>query len=356
MLVTKSSFTFNEISFPRTRYQGSKYKLLNWLYSIFNELKFDSVLDPFGGTGAVSHLFKKMKKQVTYNDILVSNWYIGKALVENKSVRFDLSRVPPLFAIKKGIKYESIIQDNFKDIYYIEEENKQLDIVVQNILDIENEYEKSLCLFALFQACIQKRPFNLFHRKNLNLRLNKVKRTFGNLKTWNTPFPVLFEKALIEGNNAIFDNCKNNRAINHSILNIPLNGSYDLVYLDPPYVSKEGIGVDYRDFYHFLEGICFYHDWTQMINDESKHKNLYRIPNEWSNNKKNLLMFEKAIDKYQDSIIAISYRDPGLPSIETLKKILYSYKRTIHLYKKNYKYVLTSKQKKGDEVLIIAEN
>jgi adenine-specific DNA methylase len=356
MSIMESPLIYRDIPFPRTRYQGSKYKLLNWFYSIFNELKFDTVLDTFGGTGAVSHLFKKMKKQVTYNDILVSNWYIGKALVENRSIRFDLSRVSSLFAKKNGIKYRTIIQDHFKDIYYTDEENKLLDIVVQNILEIDKEYEKALCLFALFQACIQKRPFNLFHRKNLNLRLNKVERTFGNLKTWNTPFPVLFQRALKEGNRAVFDNCKTNEAINYSILSIPTNGSYDLVYLDPPYVSKEGIGVNYRSFYHFLEGICNYHEWEKMIDKNSKHKSLHRIPNGWSNSKNNILLFEKAITEYKDSIIVISYRDPGLPAIETLKTILSNYKSKININRKKYKYALSSKRNKGEEVLIIAKN
>jgi len=31
----------------------------------------------------------------------------------------------------------------------------------------------------------------------------------------------------------------------------------DLVYIDTPYISAKGIGVNYFDFYHFLEGIVF---------------------------------------------------------------------------------------------------
>jgi adenine-specific DNA methylase len=32
----------------------------------------------------------------------------------------------------------------------------------------------------------------------------------------------------------------------------------DLVYIDTPYISKEGVDVDYLDFYHFLKGIVNY--------------------------------------------------------------------------------------------------
>ncbi|MFX0087752.1 MAG: DNA adenine methylase, partial [Candidatus Hodarchaeota archaeon] len=177
-----------DTSFPQTRYQGSKRKLIDFLYLYFKEIEFESALDAFGGTGVVSYLLKQMGKDVIYNDLLMSNWYIGKALIENNSINFDLENIHSLFEKKAYLKYQTVIQDNFEGIYYLNEENKTLDILVQNIFQLENQYEKSLCLYALFQACIQKRPFNLFHRKNLNLRLNNVSRSFGNKKTWDTPF------------------------------------------------------------------------------------------------------------------------------------------------------------------------
>jgi site-specific DNA-adenine methylase len=70
--------------FPATRYQGSKNKLIGWIRKALKDLEFESVLDCFGGTGVVSHMFKKMGKSVTYNDYLKSNSTIAKALIENK--------------------------------------------------------------------------------------------------------------------------------------------------------------------------------------------------------------------------------------------------------------------------------
>lgn len=52
--------------FPSTRYQGSKRSLVDWIWETVHHLPFDSVLDVFGGTGAVSHMFKNAGKQVTY--------------------------------------------------------------------------------------------------------------------------------------------------------------------------------------------------------------------------------------------------------------------------------------------------
>ena len=345
-----------QIPFPQTRYQGSKLKLLNWFHPIFQKIDFDTVLDAFGGTGAVSYLFKRMGKKVTYNDLLISNCYIGKALIENNNYKLDPLRIHQLFGRKNGFDYRTIIQDQYKDIYYTDEENKLLDIIVQNISTLENHFEKSLCFFALFQACIQKRPFNLFHRKNLYLRLNKVKRSFGNKKTWDTPFLELMLRAVLEGNKAIFDNSEINTAVNYSILDIPIpDEGFDLVYLDPPYISLTGIGVDYRDFYHFLEGICNYDQWENLIDLESKHKRLKLIENTWNDPKRIIKAFEKAIAKFQDSKLAISYRDPGIPSIQSLKDLILSYKKKTHLHVKDYKYALTSKEKRVKEILFYSE-
>ncbi len=41
-------------NFPTTRYQGSKRKILPWIYDCIKDLEFDTVLDAFGGSGMVS--------------------------------------------------------------------------------------------------------------------------------------------------------------------------------------------------------------------------------------------------------------------------------------------------------------
>ena len=49
--------------------------------------------------------------------------------------------------------------------------------------------ERALFRYLIYQACLKKRPFNLFHRANLRLRTNRrVKRSFGNAVTWERSF------------------------------------------------------------------------------------------------------------------------------------------------------------------------
>ena len=43
---------------PSTRYQGSKRKILPWIYDCIKDVEFNTVLDAFGGSGMVSCLFK----------------------------------------------------------------------------------------------------------------------------------------------------------------------------------------------------------------------------------------------------------------------------------------------------------
>lgn len=49
--------------FPSTRYQGSKSKLVDWIKYYTQGLKFDSVLDAFGGTGSVAYMYKKLGRR-----------------------------------------------------------------------------------------------------------------------------------------------------------------------------------------------------------------------------------------------------------------------------------------------------
>ena len=52
---------------PSTRFQGSKRKMLPWLHEILSDIRFDTVLDAFGGSACVSYLLKRMGVQATYS-------------------------------------------------------------------------------------------------------------------------------------------------------------------------------------------------------------------------------------------------------------------------------------------------
>lgn len=337
--------------FPSTRYQGSKAKFVDWIWHEISHIPFQTALDAFGGTGSVAYKLKDNGKTVTYNDILPFNSIIGKAIIENNSVLLSESDVNFILEERPNIEYPTFIADNFKDIYYTDEENHWLDVVRYNISSIEDEYKRAIAWFALFQACIIKRPYNLFHRKNLYVRLSNVKRSFGNKKTWDTPFDIHFRSFVQEANNAVFDNGTNCHAISNDALNI--GNQYDLVYIDTPYINEKGVGVDYADFYHFLDGLLCYDNWINLIDFRSKHHRLKRQYNIWTDKDNIVHGFNQLIEQFRNSILVFSYRSNGIPSIETLIELLGHHGRHSEVcYSHDIKYALSDTTSK--EVLIIS--
>ena len=336
---------------PSTRYQGSKYKILEWIDYHTKELKFNSVLDAFGGTGCVGYMFKKNGKQVFYNDSLKFNYYVGLAIIENSETILNGNDIDFILKKHSKIKYPTFIYDTFHDIYFTDEENKWLDVVIANIDQIKDKYKQALAYYALFQACMIKRPYNLFHRKNLYIRTAEVERSFGNKKTWDTPFENHFLKFVEEANNAVFDNNEKNHALHSDIFDLKIPKT-DLVYIDTPYISAKGVGVNYFDFYHFLEGIVFYNKWSQLIDEKSKHKKIKNGKSEWCNKGEIHRAFERLFDRFKNSILVVSYRDDGTPTIPELVNMLKKHKKLVDVKKLNYKYVLSNGNSK--EVLIVA--
>lgn len=339
--------------FPKTRYQGSKYKLKEWIESVLSKVDYDTVLDAFSGTGSVSYTLKKSGKQVFSNDLLKSNYITAKALIENN--QYTISKQDVLFVLTKhaDYKYKNVISSNFEDIYYLPEENIWLDIVVQNINKIENPYKKSIFMWALFQSCLSKRPYNLFHRKNLYVRTAIVERSFGNKATWDKPFSNHFVKFIAEANACIFSNQKNNTSFNQDILSLKMEEKPDLVYIDSPYIPSSGTLTLYRDFYHFLEGISDYDNWEKLIDYKLKNKGLIRTFSEWEDKKKIGQAFDDLFIKFHDSKIAVSYRSDGIPSINDLSAKLKYHGKKVSIHKIDYQYALS--EKNTQEVLIIAE-
>src|SRR5262249_3142868 len=167
---------------PTTRFRGSKRKIVPWLHEVFSQLEFESALDLFGGSSTVSYLLKRMGKRVVCNDLLHCNYLTALALIENNFVTLD---VP--FAIRKPHSQAShkyrLVRDNFRGFYFKDFENAWIDRAIFSLESIGGSqpaqaYKKAIGYHALFQACLVKRPFNLFHRKNLYLRTADVKRAF----------------------------------------------------------------------------------------------------------------------------------------------------------------------------------
>ncbi len=338
-------------SFPATRYQGSKRKLLDWIWQHLRDLPFETALDAFGGTGSAAYLLKAAGKRVTYNDLLPFNHQVGSALIENDDCHLRPADVDRLVARHPAVGYDDFIKRTFGGIYFTDEENRWLDVVAQNIARLRHRYRRALAYYALYQACIAKRPYNLFHRKNLYMRTAQVKRGFGNKAAWDRPFEDHFRTFAAQANAAVIDAAQSCRALNLDALDVP--GDYDLVYIDPPYVSARNVGVDYHGFYHFLDGLTDYRGWPGRVDYASKHRRLLPVASPWSRAETNLDAFARVFARFAASILVVSYRSDGQPGPAQLAALLRQFKPKVRVVTAQpYQYVLST-NRASREVLFI---
>lgn len=337
--------------FPSTRYQGSKRKLLPQIIPHLRKLRFDTALDVFGGTAAVAHALKCMGKSVAYNDFLHFNYQIGLALIENDEIRLSNEDIASVSARRAHVRYGDFIERTFSGIYFTDEENRWLDTAAGNIQALSCKYKRALSWFALCQSALAKRPYNLFHRKNLYMRTAAVARSFGNKATWDRPFAEHFETFAHRANQALIDSKKACRSLCCDALEAPTN--YDLVYIDPPYINARGVGVDYHHFYHFLEGLVRYGEWPRLIDASSKHRRLLPSGNPWGMAEHAQQCFERLFYRFRRSTLVVSYRSDGIPQIEELVQLLRGVKGTVAVHELSaYQYAL-SINRNSREVLLI---
>ena len=264
---------------PSTRYQGSKRKLISWLQGVLGELRFTTAVDLMSGTGTVAYMLKGMGKRVIANDYLHSNYATLVAFIENPSTSLSDEDFEWLVGSHTEVPSSTFVADTFSGFYFTGPENEWLDRVASNVTAFrgrspaETKYKKALAKHALVQACLMKRPFNLFHRKNLYIRRADVHRTFGNKTTWETPFSVLFKRLALEGNRHVFSNGLRNRALSRDALRVRAPGA-ELVYIDPPYfrAERDRAQSNYRLLYHFVDGLVRYPIWGDLIDDQNRLK------------------------------------------------------------------------------------
>jgi len=338
--------------FPNTRYQGSKKRILDWIKECLDGIEFDTALDVFGGTGSVSYLLKSMGKKVTFNDFLLSNVISARALICNSTTKLSEKWIKEIATAEP---YEGTVSRLYSGIFFTDEENKEIDKIANGIFFNPKTKldgtKRNLALFALSQTLLMKRPFNLFHRANLNIRLRECDRKFGNKTTWERPITELMLRNLKEANNAVFSNGKRHYA--HQKDALMIGAGFDLVYIDPPYCSINKKCADYQDYYSFLDGVCNYPCWTANIDMTKKNLPLQQNNHSFTNNRFEADLKE-LLSKHSGSIVVLSYKSPGWPSIDKLGDMIRETHREPTLHTKKINYALNRNNGDCRENLLIA--
>lgn len=343
------------MALPVTRYYGSKRKLVEKIWGVLQErhVEFDSFLDVFGGTGIMSYNMANHGKEVIYNDIFAFNCKIAEALLSTPRGTLSSQEALMLLNPVNGREYHHYIEDIFSGIYYTDEEDRMIDTVVQNIMHLPQQQQAS-AYYVLFQSCLIKRPFNLFHRRNLNLRENHVESNFGNYVTWEKSFEILFKQFADELNQFQFQQVPNVAIVNHTALECP--NVADMVYIDTPYFNKKSGAVSYHARYHFLEGLVFYNDIPAHVNYDKLNREIQIHKNPEFESRTNYLHdLNELLSHYPDSIIVMSYTSEGYPSIEELETQLRRHKQHVEvIYFGKYNFALNRSNQNRQEVLFLA--
>lgn len=311
-------------NFPSTRFMGSKYSLLPFIWDCLKHLDFKSVLDLFSGSGCVSYMFKQQGKQVYSNDFLSFCYHFTKSLVENNATVLTPSDVE--FLLTNNQPNGSFIAKTFKGLYFTDEENDFLDRMRTNIELLDSPLKKSLALAALTRACLKKRPRGVFTyvgfkyddgRRDLKISLKD--HFVNNIQAFNQ---------------AVFSNSLRNRAFNKNSLELDVD--VDLVYLDPPYYSRRSDN-EYTRRYHFVEGLC--RKWEGLdIQWKTKTKKFKKYETPFGSSNTVYGAFESIFDRYRNSIIVVSYSSNSLPNKNELASMLKKFKKRVEVHQIGHKY------------------
>ena len=333
---------------PNTRYYGSKRRLLPWLFRVLERYQYSTVLDLFGGTGTVSLLFQRMNKEVTYNDALACNAICADALLNSsKSPQLICQAKDFIFSVTESI---GLISKEFEGLYFLESENRWLDGFLAKYEEQTNRDLRNLVFYGVSQAALMKRPFNLFHRANLNIRTAKVSRSFGNSSTWEKTFQELSIRAIYDIQQC--DSLNKVRVLPSIDASLVPSG-FDLVYIDPPYVNSSGHTEDYMLRYHFLEGLTNPLSWKSRIDYKKKTKRIHS-PNhirKWSSVLQVAKLFCEILENHKDSIVVLSYVEGAAPSLNEILCMFKKRFRKVDVFERTHFHSM-SKSKKTELIIV----
>ncbi len=273
------------------RFLGSKYKLLNFIKDTVNEHCKDvkSVVDVFAGTGVVGSLFLKNGKEVYFNDYLKSNCYGYKAFYEYAKV--DIKKLERIINDYNDmeINEENYFSKNFSDTYFSSKDCKKIGFIRDDIEDKFkkqqiNEREKCILIASLIYS------------------MDRVANTVGHYDAYRK-IKSIEDKFLMYMLDVTEKGEKKSHISNLDANEFIKNVKADLVYIDPPYNSRQ-----YCDAYHLLENVA---EWNKpKVYGVAKKMDRTNLKSRYCTNKA-VEAFEELIKNCNCKYILVSYNNTG---------------------------------------------
>jgi DNA adenine methylase len=312
--------------FPTSRYMGSKQAVLPFLHGVLRALPFETALDAFSGSGAVSYLLKAMGKTVISNDFLAIAHHTARACVANGRARLAAEAVDRLLTPHPAAG--DFIQSTFGGLYFADDENRLLDHVLARLPEIADEAARSIAIAAVARACLRRRPRGVF--TYTGLRYDDGRRDL------QTPLDQHIRAAVARFNAAVFDDDRPHRALWGDVFALPDDLRPDLVYIDPPYVSPYSDN-DYTRRYHFVEGLA--RGWQGLeIERHTSTRKFKRLPSRFDGKATIYAAFADLFERFRDSILVVSYSSNSLPTREEMIALLRLVKRDVAVHAHDHRY------------------
>lgn len=226
------------VSINNRRYLGNKYRLLPFIASVIDQHcpHILSIADIFAGTGVVSTLFPE--KKVITNDILYSNyqchlaWFGNDDFSEEKIVSF-ISEFNQCKADE-----DNYMSDCFSDTYFNRATCRKIGFIRERI-------EKS---FRSGELNIRERAILI---ASLLYAMDKIANTCGHYDAFRQGGEFETDIELRLPDIPVSSSNRGNECYNEDANILVGKIRADLVYLDPPYNSRQ-----YSDAYHVLENVA----------------------------------------------------------------------------------------------------
>lgn len=298
----------------KLRFIGSKTELLDEIEDIlvnYLDGTEETFLDLFAGSNSVAKHFKSFYEVYT-NDLLYFSYVLAKATIENNGKctfeRLKKYGIPdpleylqntPAKNSEKGFYEESFSPTGqAKRMYFTPENARKIDYIRETIEEWNDKDLLTEAEYYYLLACLIKAiPY-----------VSNIAGVYGAfLKTWDKRAlnPLVLRTLDVKGNN------KSNRAYNKDALLLINEIEADIVYIDPPYNTRQ-----YAPNYHVLETIAL-HD-KPILRGVTGLRDYTDQKSDFAYKRRALNAMRKLLQQVKAKHIVLSYSSDGILSKEEL--------------------------------------
>jgi adenine-specific DNA-methyltransferase len=302
-----TSDSYDRLDISNRKYLGSKQKLLSFIErSVLDRVpEIGTFCDGFSGTGVVAYHFRKYADRIVANDILYSNYIVNQTFLNSSQESVSLDKVTKLLRELNNSKpVEGYVFRSYGGTYFTYDNAGFIDAVREKI---EYYYHDGACseqekyvlltslLFAVDKAANTVGQYDAFLKHIGKESYDRVGRHLIDSNVYKR-IRLRLPNIEFDGRNEVY-----NEDINELISRI----SGDVLYLDPPYNSRQ-----YIDCYHVLENILRW-DKPQLYG-KTKKFNRGHLKSLFSKKSEASGALSELIAKADFRHIFISYNNEGI--------------------------------------------